>query len=414
MNVVDDRTGGALGSLERLAALDARGAQKHTGLSGVIDPALRVALDCFDKVDLSGIGVTLPSFSALDLLDTKPTWAEDEAHEDSVEHRHGDSPQGKLLPTPGGRAVRWYGGGPVRDESAALVPDHLSEFGRHADEGPTSELDTAALWRHDVDVTTDVGADVNAWSDLRAARNAIVHAAVFELLTSSGVQGPMSLALELVLPGSWALGTPVRPGEGHDVDIAIGRLPDDAGLPGGVGDVRSRALREALESLYDVDPEERQELELPSDADVVTTVRALVEALGLPLRDVLKAAGIRRSSFHSWDKPGKPRPRMNSVGRLWALAQAVEDLTNTINVPLSRWLLAAPKRHRLLLDGSFDELVELAVNAANPKELRASPRSSTGAAVRPDDGAPLLAPRDRPRKGVGSQVVTRQKRGTSS
>lgn len=413
MTVVDDRTGGALGSLEKLAARDVRGTQKHTGLSGVIDPALRVALDCFDKVDLSGIGVTLPSFSALDLLDTKATRVEDEAHEAPAEHRHGDSPHRKLLPTRGGPAVHWYGGGPVWEEPAALVSDHLSAFGWDVDEGPTVEPDTAALWPHDVDVTTGVSADVNAGSALRVARNAIVHGAVFELLTSSGVRGPISLALELVLPGSWTFGTPVRPGEGHEVDVAIG-LPDDASFPGRVSDVHSRALREALENLYDVDPAERQELELPSDADVVTTVRALVEALGLPLRDVLKAAGIRRSSFHSWDKPGKPRPRTNSVGRLWALAQAVEDLTNTINVPLGRWLLAAPKRHRLLLDGSFDELVELAVNAVNPKELRPSPRPSTSAAVRPDDGAPLLTPRDRPRKGVASQVVTRQKRGTSS
>jgi hypothetical protein len=97
--------------------------------------------------------------------------------------------------------------------------------------------------------------------------------------------------------------------------------------------------------------------------DAVSVVEDLTARLGLPEKDVLTAAGISKSTFHTWKKPKGakvPRPRVASQGRLWALAQAVEDLEELLDGGLRGWLLADATRVRLLRAGDFDALLRAA------------------------------------------------------
>lgn len=90
---------------------------------------------------------------------------------------------------------------------------------------------------------------------------------------------------------------------------------------------------------------------------VILAVEQLAAKLGLPVRDVLAAAGIKRSSFYSWRKGHVPQPRVASQARLWELTQTVADLTEILTLPLRDWLLASKSRRRALLDGHFDDLL---------------------------------------------------------
>lgn len=94
--------------------------------------------------------------------------------------------------------------------------------------------------------------------------------------------------------------------------------------------------------------------------DVVDVVRDLQHRLGIDLKDVLAAASIKPRTYHSWAQPSAPRPRLTSQGRLWALAQLVDDLPELLDVPIRQWVLAAPDRLPALRNGRFDELLEQA------------------------------------------------------
>ncbi|NLU63705.1 hypothetical protein HCA61_15730 [Rhodococcus sp. HNM0563] len=98
-------------------------------------------------------------------------------------------------------------------------------------------------------------------------------------------------------------------------------------------------------------------------ADVVDAFEQLRTDLGLTQKEMFKATGIRKRTFHSWaDKPAGSRPRVASLGRLWELADAVDDLHNTVDQPLARWLRGDPQRIDALLDARFDDLVDMAVD----------------------------------------------------
>lgn len=94
--------------------------------------------------------------------------------------------------------------------------------------------------------------------------------------------------------------------------------------------------------------------------DAVGVVEQLVGRLGLPLRDVLAAAEISRSTFYHWKSPAAPRPRVASQGQLWALAQAVEDLGELCGGDLRGWLLIDRTRVELLKRGAFGALLRAA------------------------------------------------------
>ncbi|MBB2923196.1 hypothetical protein [Cellulomonas cellasea] len=94
--------------------------------------------------------------------------------------------------------------------------------------------------------------------------------------------------------------------------------------------------------------------------DAVAVVEQLVTRLGLPLRDVLSAAEISRSTFYHWKSPSAPRARVASQGQLWALAHTVEDLDELVDGDLRGWLLADQARVDLLKRGAFAALLRKA------------------------------------------------------
>jgi hypothetical protein len=103
--------------------------------------------------------------------------------------------------------------------------------------------------------------------------------------------------------------------------------------------------------------------EVDGTDDAALTVRLISRRLGLPIRDIVEAAGISRSSFYSWNSPNAPRPRVSSQGHLWELAQLVDDLDELLGESLQRWMLADPQRRVSLAHGDFAKLLD----AAQPK-----------------------------------------------
>ena len=93
-------------------------------------------------------------------------------------------------------------------------------------------------------------------------------------------------------------------------------------------------------------------------ADVVTVIVSLSQRLGLPLRDILEAAAVKRSSFYSWRPTDAPRPRLASQGRLWEMAQFVEDLEELLGGTARHWILAVAQRRDDLAQGRFSDLLE--------------------------------------------------------
>lgn len=138
------------------------------------------------------------------------------------------------------------------------------------------------------------------------------------------------------------------------------------------GDLSFDWLTEKAFGGISIDEYESEPLELDTDADqleqrpAVTVVQRLVDLLGLPKRDLLRAAGISKSTFHTWDKPNGPRPRVASQGQLWALAEAVDDLAELLGGVgrVGQWILAHKQRRSLLREGEFDRLLDLASPAA--------------------------------------------------
>ncbi len=128
--------------------------------------------------------------------------------------------------------------------------------------------------------------------------------------------------------------------------------------PGLILGSTSTLARQVLESVRS--PETVSETSAHKFDDVVEVVRDLQHRLGIDLKDVLAAANIKPRTYHSWARPSAPRPRLASQGRLWALAQLVDDLPEILDVPIRQWLLADPERLMILRAGCFDELLEQA------------------------------------------------------
>ncbi|MFF2389386.1 hypothetical protein [Agromyces sp. NPDC058104] len=116
-------------------------------------------------------------------------------------------------------------------------------------------------------------------------------------------------------------------------------------------------------------------------SDVVELVRSLEGELGLPLRDVLMAAGIKKRTFHSWVGSKSRTPHLQSQGRLWLLADAVEDLRETLDQPIKNWLHARPERLALLRAGDFDALVDVSIEPARGEQYRPAFRAGVAEEV---------------------------------
>jgi hypothetical protein len=107
---------------------------------------------------------------------------------------------------------------------------------------------------------------------------------------------------------------------------------------------------------------------LAGTADLVAAVGSVSRRLDLPLRLVLTAAGIPKSSFYNWRDSHGVRPRLASHGRLWELVQFVEDLEMLLTVPVPQWMLAEPARKTRFEQGEFAALLE---SARRPSTVRA-------------------------------------------
>jgi AcrR family transcriptional regulator len=116
------------------------------------------------------------------------------------------------------------------------------------------------------------------------------------------------------------------------------------------------------DQLVDKDEDEGNTEEVVDERDdAVMVIDQLVSNFGMAKRDILKAAGVSRSSFYSWRGRDGHKPRVASQGRLWELAQVAADLADVLAQPIQPWLLAEPRRRKMLLAGCFDELLRDAV-----------------------------------------------------
>lgn len=104
-------------------------------------------------------------------------------------------------------------------------------------------------------------------------------------------------------------------------------------------------------------------------SDILEAFESVRAELGFTQQEMFSATGIKKRTFHSWRrKPLGSRPRVASQGRFWRLVDAIEDLRGTVDRPLDRWIRGDRQRLEAMLDGRFDDVVELAVNRpAYPK-----------------------------------------------
>lgn len=98
-------------------------------------------------------------------------------------------------------------------------------------------------------------------------------------------------------------------------------------------------------------------------SDVLEAFDQVRAVLGLSQKEMFSASGIKKRTYHSWKRklPGS-RPRVSSQGRFWRLADALDDLRDAVDRPLDQWIRGDQRRLDALLDGRFDELIDLAVN----------------------------------------------------
>jgi hypothetical protein len=141
--------------------------------------------------------------------------------------------------------------------------------------------------------------------------------------------------------------------------------------------------------------------------DAVTTVRALAELLGVPVGDILKASEISKSSFHSWDKPSRPKPRLSSEGALWALADTANELADSVDGSVAKWMRADRSRRRLLRSGQFDELLDQLYERPHERGEGAAPLYALTAGVHDEPEGPLA---ERPIDGGARQGRARAAR----
>ncbi|MGV0734355.1 hypothetical protein [Mycolicibacter sinensis] len=116
-------------------------------------------------------------------------------------------------------------------------------------------------------------------------------------------------------------------------------------------------------------------------SDVVEAFEDIRAELRLTQKQMFAATGIRKRTFHSWrSKPPGSRPRVASQGLLWQLADTVEELRETVDRPLPQWLQGDRRRMEALLDGRFDDLIDLAVNLPARAKQRRGTSAYTGIA----------------------------------
>lgn len=111
--------------------------------------------------------------------------------------------------------------------------------------------------------------------------------------------------------------------------------------------------------------------------NVVALIRGIENELGLPLKDVLAAAGIKKRTFHSWVSGTARTPQLRSQGQLWQLVDALEDIRNAVQGPMGAWLKSDRGRMAFLREGLLDQLVDASLPARTANDYRPSRRGIT-------------------------------------
>ena len=148
-----------------------------------------------------------------------------------------------------------------------------------------------------------------------------------------------------------------------------------------------------------------------AEPDAVAAVGWVGSACGVPVVDVLAAAGIKERTFHEWKANGR-QPRLNTQGRLWAVHQAVQDLVSDLGGEdaLRRWMLADPARRGLFRTGDLQRVRATAV-PDGPATTGASPAAVAALGYDSEpDGQPGGA-RTRPVRGTPTRRSTRASAG---
>lgn len=153
----------------------------------------------------------------------------------------------------------------------------------------------------------------------------------------------------------------------------------------------------------DEEGEEGDGVEEGGQLYAVAAVERLVHQLGVPVEDVLKATGIKHSTFYSsWRAAGPERhPRLASQGKLWAFVEAAADLEDLVGGDLRAWLLAEPRRLRAFLGGRFGQLTRDASKVRRATEevpAWTATYAAGGDRPSPDEQPPTAGPGPRQRR----------------
>lgn len=120
---------------------------------------------------------------------------------------------------------------------------------------------------------------------------------------------------------------------------------------------------------------------LDETSDVLIAFDRLQSELGLSQKELFAITGIKKRTYHSWQRKPDSRPRLSSLGALWRVADAVDDLREAVGRPLAQWIHAAPARQKALREGQLDELVDMAVAFAEPTHRRYGRSNRVGIAA---------------------------------
>jgi hypothetical protein len=140
----------------------------------------------------------------------------------------------------------------------------------------------------------------------------------------------------------------------------------------------------------------------PSELPATEAAAFVATALGVPMRDVLTAAGIAPRTFYSWRATGVRQPRLTSQGRLWELVQLAEDLRELYGHQLRRWM-RAPDRRELLTGEDPQRLLSQALQATT-----SGPTPSASRIVSSAVGAEPEIPRSAPARPAQSARPARR------
>jgi hypothetical protein len=116
--------------------------------------------------------------------------------------------------------------------------------------------------------------------------------------------------------------------------------------------------------------------------DVVSAFLRIQHDLGVTQDDMFAATGIKHRTFHSWKrKSSSSRPRLDSVGRLWYLDELVDELRETLDVPLDRWIKSSSEHLALFRNGDLYGLLDRASAVGSERDLDTAVEYTTGVGV---------------------------------